>query len=78
MGVIMVLAVNLRTQKSPVWTLSPKHRGQYTDCREAARWPGWLEKVLPAGISIHHFLLQNHSSQKGKAVPSLPIWCFSS
>lgn len=80
-GVTMVLAMHLRNpRKSPVWTLSPKHRGQCTDCREPARrcpqsWPGWLEKVLHVGISIHCFSLQKIAAQKGRAVSFLPLFC---
>lgn len=58
-----------------------KHSSHYTDCRELARRHiqsrlGWAEKVLLVYIPVHHFSLQNQSSQEARAkLPSRSVSC---
>ena len=81
MGVVMILAMNLRTpNKSPVWTFLPG-LGVSADCEAPARdvlsWLGWLETILGVGGLSIPLLNAKLQLKKGRAVSFLPLFCIS-
>lgn len=83
-GAMIILAINLRipppkgscldTFPQALWSL---HCLQETGQKIYSVLTWLVGKVLFVGIFIHHFSLQNLSSQKGKAVFFLPQLCVS-